>query len=102
MVVVTANDKCTMESVQRQKNLTRTRRSYTREQKLRLYTDNRQNLYCTCQFDLNTKTVLLWLKSWKVMHDSRKGRKRVNFDRTAEHPGLEEVLLEEYRKLRQH
>ena len=89
----------------RQKTLTRTRRSYTREQKLdvlRWYTDNGQNLYRTCQkFDLNTKTVLRWIKSWKAIHDSKKGRKRVSFDRTAEHPGLEEVLYEEYRKLRQ-
>jgi len=86
-----------MESVQQQKTLTQTRRSHTREQKLRLYTDNRQNLYCTCQFDLNTKTVLQWLKSWKAVYDSKKGRKRVSFDRTA---GLE-VLQEENRKLHQ-
>lgn len=80
----------------RQKTLTRTRRSYTREQKLdvlRWYTDNGQNLYRTCQkFDLNTKTVLRWIKSWKAIHDSKKGRKRVSFDRTE---GLEEVLYEE-------
>ena len=86
---------------QGKKTLTRTRRSYTREQKLdvlRWYTDNGQNLYRTCQkFDLNTKTVLRWIKSWKTIHDSKKGRKRVSFGRTAEHPGLEEVLYEEYR-----
>jgi len=84
----------------------RTRRSYTREQKLdvlRWYTDNGKNLYCTCQkFEFNTKTVLRWIKCWKVIHDSKKGRKRVSFNRTAEHPGLEEVLYKKYRKLRQH
>ena len=45
------------------------RRSYTREDKLRVlkfYKDNGRNLYKTCQqFNLNTKNVLRWIKEEK-------------------------------------
>ena len=33
---------------------------------------------------------------------SKKGRKRVSFDRTAEYPQMEEALYKEYQKLHQH
>ena len=53
-----------------------------------------------CQkFDLNTKTVLQWIKCLKAIHDSKKGRKRVSFGRIAEYPEMEEVLYKEYRRL---
>ena len=98
-------DSCSMEEIEGQKPLVRSSRSYTREQKLhvlRWYTTNGKNLYHTCQkFDLNMKTALRWIKYQKAIHDSKKGRKRVSFGRTAEYLEMEEVLYEEYRRLRQ-
>ena len=45
------------------------RRSYAREDKLRVlafYKENRNNLYRTCQkFDINSKNLLRWLKDEK-------------------------------------
>ena len=81
-----------------------TRRSYSREQKLDVLKWYSLNLYCTCQrFSLNTctKTVLRWIKNQSAIYDSKKGRKRVQFRRTAEHPDIEETLYIEYRGLRQ-
>ena len=75
----------------------RTRKSYTREQKLDVlrwhFSLNGQNLYHTCQqFSLNTKTVLWWVKDevkdWNMIYNSKKGRKRVQFQRAAEHPDM--------------
>ena len=99
---------CSMEAVERQNcrqnPLEQSRRSYNREQKLhvlRWYTSNGSNLYRTCQkFDLNTKTVLWWIKNHKAIHDSKKGRKRVSFKRTPEYPEMEKALHEEYQGLR--
>ena len=43
------------------------RKSYTREEKLKVvafYKENNSNLYRTCQqFDMNSKTVLRWVRS---------------------------------------
>ena len=62
-----------------------TRRSYSREEKLTVtqwYWNNGRNLYQTCKnFDLNSKTVLRWIKSERKIRASRIGRKRVEFDR---------------------
>ena len=53
------------------------RRSYTREDKLRVlkfHKDNDCNLYKTCQqFNLNTKNVLRWIKEEKKITESKKG-----------------------------
>ena len=53
------------------------RRSYTREDKLRVlkfYKDNGRNLYKTYQqFNLNTKNVLRWIKEEKRITESKKG-----------------------------
>ena len=53
------------------------RRSYTREDKLRVlkfHKDNGRNLYKTCQqFNLNTKNVLRWIKEEKKITESKKG-----------------------------
>jgi len=96
-----------MEAVERQNprqdTLVQSKRSYIREQKLhvlRSYTSNGSNLHRTCKkFDLNTKMVLQWIKNHKAMHDSKKGRKRVSFTRTAEYPEMDKALYEEYRGL---
>ena len=69
---------------------------------LKWYSLNGRNLYRTCQrFSLNTKTVLRWIKNQSTIYDSKKGRKRIQFRRTAEHPNIEETLYKEYRGLRQ-
>ena len=69
---------------------------------LKWYSLNGPSLYHTCQrFSLNTKTVLRWIKNQSAIYDSKKGRKRVQFQRTAEHPDIEETLYKEYRGLRQ-
>ena len=82
----------------------RTRKTYTREQKLdmlRWYSLNGQNLYRACQqFSLNSKTVLRWVKDRSVIYNSKKGRKYVQFQRAAEHPDMEEMLYKEYKGLR--
>ena len=84
--------------------LKKTRKSYTREQKLdviRWYSLNGENLYRTCQqFSLNSKTVLRWIKDHTAIYYSKKGRKRVKFRRSAEHPDVEEILYKEYKELR--
>ena len=67
---------------------------------LKWHSLNGRNLYRTCQwFSLNTKTVLRWIKNQSAIYDSKKGRKRVQFWRTAEHPDIEETLNKEYRGL---
>ena len=59
-------------------------------------------MYHTCQwFSLNTKTVLRWIKNQSAIYNSKKGSKRVQFRRTAEHPDIEEKLYKAYRGLRQ-
>ena len=81
-----------------------TRRSYSREEKLngtQWYWNNGRNLYQTCKnFDLNSKTVLRWIKYERKIQASRKGRKRVEFDRTLQYPAMEDTLYHEYRSHR--
>jgi len=64
------------------------RKSYTREQKLdvlKWYLLNGRILYCTCQqFSLSTKTVLQWVKNQSAIYNSKKERKCVQFQRTAD------------------
>ena len=83
----------------------KTRKSYTREQKLdgiRWYSLNGENLYRRYKhFSLNTKTVLRWIKDHTAIYCSKKGRKRVQFKRYAEHPDIEEILYREYKGLHQ-
>ena len=45
--------------------------------------------------------MLRWIKNQSAIYDSKKGRKRVQFQRTAEHPDIEETLYKEYRGSRQ-
>ena len=63
---------------------TNTRKSYSREEKLNVtkwYWNNGRNLYQTCKhFDMNSKTVLRWIKDERKIQASSKGRKRVQFD----------------------
>ena len=62
-----------------------------------------RNLYRTCQqFSLNTKTVLRWVKNRSTIYHIKKGRKNVEFQWSAEHPDIEEMLYKEYKGLRQH
>ena len=81
------------------------RRSYTRETKLKVvrwYSIHGCNLYQTCKkFELNSKTVLRWSKDETKIKHSKKGQKCVKFDRTALFPGMEDTSYEEYRSLRQ-
>ena len=57
-------------------------------------------MYQTCmKFSLNTKTVLQWIHMEEAIRDSRKGRRRIDFKRTAMHPDMEETLYCEYREL---
>ena len=63
------------------------------------YWKNGKNLYQTCKrYDLNTKTVLRWIKK---ISKSQKGHKHVQFKRTSHYPGVEDSLYKEYRSLRQ-
>ena len=69
---------------------TRKRKSYSREEKLKVvkfYFDNEKNLYQTCKkFSLNSKNVLRWIKDEEKIRKSGKGSKRVKFERRAENP----------------
>ena len=82
----------------------RTRKSYTREEKLKVvtfYHENSENLYRTCKrFQLNNRTVKRWITNEKAIKESKKGRKRIMFERRAEHPGMEQKLYKEYKELR--
>ena len=53
------------------------RKSYTREEKLKVvafYKENNSNLYRTCQqFDMNSKTVLKWVRSEEDIKKSKRG-----------------------------
>jgi len=58
-------------------------------------------LYQTCKkYDLNTKTVMRWIKDEVKIRDSHKGHKHVQFNYTSHYPDVEETLHNEYRKLR--
>ena len=77
-------------------NCKQKRKSYTRETKLKViefYYSRRKNLYQNCkQFELNTKTVLRWIKDEKKILDSKKGSKHTKHDRRAKYPDVEERL----------
>ena len=66
-------------------SMRRKRRSYTREEKLKIvryYNDNGKNLYQTCKhFNLNSRTVKRWIVGKKAIKESKKGRKQVQFAR---------------------
>lgn len=81
---------------------TRKRKSYTREEKLKvLFFYHGNNLYQTCKkFDLNSKTVLRWIKDEDKIKKTKKGRKRVQFQRSSQYPEMETRLHEEYKDLR--
>ena len=69
---------------------------------IRWHSLNGENLYRTCKhFSLNSKTVLRWIKDHTAIYYSKKGRKRVQFKRSAKHPDIEEILYREYKGLRQ-
>ena len=80
------------------------RKSYTRETKLKVveyYRAHESNLYKTSKtFQLNTKTVLRWIKDEKKIRDGKKGSKHTKHDRPAKYPDVEEKLRAEYRELR--
>uniref|UniRef100_A0A1X7TTA4 DDE-1 domain-containing protein n=1 Tax=Amphimedon queenslandica TaxID=400682 RepID=A0A1X7TTA4_AMPQE len=82
----------------------RTRKSYTREEKLKLvtfYHKNSENMYQNCKrFQLNNRTVKRWVTNEKAIKESKKRRKRIMFERQAEHPGMEQKLYKEYKELR--
>ena len=82
----------------------RRRKSYTRETKLKVvefYYSRQKNLYQTSKhFELNTKTVLRWVKDEEKIRHSRKGSKHAKHDRPAKYPDVEERLYREYRGLR--
>ena len=58
------------------------RKSYTREEKIRVldfYKQNGRNLYKTCQkFDLNSKNVLRWIKDEGKIRESKRGTRLEN------------------------
>ena len=74
-------------------SLKKTRKSYSREEKLKVgrhYYSDGQNLYQTCRrFSLNTKTVLRWLKDEEKIRKSKKGNKRVKFQRQVRYPEMD-------------
>ena len=80
------------------------RKSYTREEKLKILRfchSNNRNVYRTCQkYGLNSKTLLRWLKDENKIESSRKGSKRAKFNRTPKYPEMEDRLYREYKDLR--
>ena len=60
----------------------KTRKSYTRDEKLKVasfYKENGSNLYRTCkEFDLNSKTVLRWIKDEEKIKKSKRGSRLVS------------------------
>ena len=65
------------------------------------YQENGRNLYQTCKrFTLNSRTVKRWIVDKKSIKESKKGRKRVNFNRKPNHPQMEKQLYESYKELR--
>ena len=63
------------------------------------YFDNGKNLYQTSKkFSLNTKNILRWILVEEQIRDSSKGRRRVEFQRTALHPEMEKKLYSGYRE----
>ena len=83
---------------------TRKRKSYSREDKLKVFTfyhSNEKNMYQTTKrFGLNSRTVMRWVRNKKNIRESQKGRKRVAFTRSALFPDMEQKLYDEYKNLR--
>lgn len=58
-------------------------------------------MYQTCKrFDLKNRTLKRWIVNKKAIKESKKGRKRVQFKRTAHYPIMEKKLYQEYKDLR--
>ena len=79
----------------------RTRKSYTRDDKLKVisyYNTNGCNAYKTCKFF--DKNLHRWLKDETKLRSSKRGSRRLNFDRRAIYPDMEEKLHSEFRELR--
>ncbi len=81
-----------------------TRKSYSRDDKLKIidyYKANGRNFYKTCKFyDINSKNLYRWLKDGEKIKASKRGSRRVKFDRRAEFPEMEQKLHSEFRELR--
>ena len=77
------------------------RKSFTREFKLnviRYYQKN--NLYRTSKcYELNTKTILRWIKQESKIKDASKQSKHLKHQQKVMHPEMEEKLYDEYKKL---
>ena len=80
----------------------RKRQSYTRERKLEVIAFyHRNNLYQTSKkFALNTKTVLRWVREEEKIRETKKGSRRVAFEKSAFFPDMEERLYDKYKQLR--
>ena len=78
------------------------RKSYTREFKLKVIRFYRKNnLYRTSKrYELNTKTVLRWIKQESKIKDASKQSKHLKHQRKVMHPEMEKKLYDEYKKLR--
>ena len=78
------------------------RKSYTHEFKLnviRFY--QKYNLYRTSKrYELNTKTILPWIKQESKIKGASKQSKHLKHQRKAMHPEMEEKLYDEYKKHR--
>ena len=77
-------------------------KSYTREEKLKIvhyYYHNRRNLYQTCKkFSQNMRSVQRWVQVETKIRDSKKGSMCVKFQRSAQHPEMEEKLYNKCKK----
>ena len=84
--------------------LKKARKSYSREEKLKVvkyYHENGKNLFQTCKrFSMNSKSVMRWVKDEEKIRGSSKGSKRVKFERRAQYPEMEAKLYSEYKELR--
>ena len=69
---------------------------------MRWYWDNRWNSYQTCKkIELNSKTMLWWIKDEGKIKSSKKGRKLVKFEQTSQYPVMEDTLYKKYCNHRQ-
>ena len=78
------------------------RQNYTRERKLEVVAFyHANNLYKTSkEFALNTRTILRWVRDEEKIRGSRKGSRRVAFEKSGFFPDMEERLHDEYKQLR--
>ena len=51
-------------------------------------------------YELNTKSVIRWVKDEEKIQSNGKGSKHVKFDRKAQYPEMEAKLFLEYKELR--